>query len=241
MKCVVLAAGFGSRLKEVADSKPLVPIGGVPLIEHVLRRAAAAGATQFLVVTGHEGDRLEAYLGNLEARFGLTIEAVRCVEYDRPNGFSVLAAASRVEGPYLLLMADHLFDPQVVKSLLDAPQAGAGVTLVVDRDLAGPLLDLDDATKVQVGEGGRIVRIGKSLARYDAIDTGIFLATPALADAIRAVVAEGGAGSLSEGVQRLADAGQAATLDIGADRWIDVDNAHMLRLAEALVSDRSAG
>ena len=107
-------------------------------------------------------------------------------------------------------MSDHLFDPAIVRRLL-ARAARPALTLAVDRDLANPLLDIDDATKVAVGRDGAILRIGKTLARFDAIDTGLFRATPALAEAIRAAVADGGAGSLSDGVQRLADRGQAMT------------------------------
>jgi 1L-myo-inositol 1-phosphate cytidylyltransferase len=118
-----------------------------------------------------------------------------------------------------------------VRALIAAP--AAPVTLAVDRDLANPLLDMDDATKVETGAAGRIVRIGKTLAKYDAIDTGLFRATPALAAAIEAAVAAGGGGSLSDGMQRLADAGEAATLDVAGARWLDVDDPVALAKAEA--------
>lgn len=236
MKCLILAAGLGTRLREVSPSKPLTPVAGTPLIAHVIERAAAGGATAFVVVTGHEAERVEEFL----ADFSAPVECVRSPDWNRPNGFSVLAGAEAIAGDYLLLMSDHLFEPEIVRGLLAAPRTDSGVTLAVDRDLSGPLLDLDDATKVELAEDGRIVRIGKTLARFDAIDTGIFLATPKLAAAIRADVAAGGSGSLSEGVQRLAGAGRAATFDIGRSRWIDVDSPEMLRLAEGLVRDSAA-
>src|SRR6185295_5763605 len=132
---------------------------------------------------------------------------VRIADWDQPNGHSVLAGAETIAGDYLLTMSYHLFDPDIVRLLLAAPPAP--LILAVDRDLANPLLDMDDATKVAIGPDGEILAIGKSLERFDAIDTGLFRATPALADAIRAAVADGGAGSLSEGVQRLADRGRA--------------------------------
>jgi choline kinase len=93
------------------------------------------------------------------------------------------------------------------------------------------LLDMDDATKVATGVGGAIVRIGKTLAEYDAVDTGLFRATPALAEAIGA-----GGGSLSEGVQRLADKGEAATLDVTGLSWLDVDDPAALAKAEAMLA-----
>ena len=234
MNCLILAAGYGTRLREVSDSKPLTPIEGVPLIEHVVAGAAKAGARDFLVVTGHEAVRVESFLATLPSRLGVGVEWIRCPNWDRPNGYSVLAAQGRMSGDYLLLMADHLFDPEIPSRLLDMPRSGVALRLAVDCDPHRPLIDLDDATKVELAADGAIVRIGKTLRRFDAVDTGIFLATPKLAEAIRADIEAGGGGSLSEGVQRLADPGLAQTMDIRSAEWIDVDDPERLRLAETL-------
>lgn len=230
MNCVILAAGLGTRLRGVSGSKPLTLVRGKPLIEHVIRRAAQGGATRFVVVTGHEAARLEAFLAELQDRLALPIGCERVADWTLANGHSVLAGASVLPGDYLLSMSDHLFDPAIVRLLL--ARRGEGTLLAVDRNVAGPLLDIDDATKVELAPDGRIVRIGKTLSAYDAIDTGLFLATPELAEAIRADIAAGGSGSLSAGMQRLADAGQARTVDVGTARWIDVDSPAMLALAE---------
>ena len=225
MDCLIIAAGHGSRLRAVSPSKPLTPVAGVPLIERVIRAAAEGGATRFFVATGHEAARLEAFLATLPFR----IEPVRVADWDLPNGHSVLAGASRIPGDYLLMMSDHLFDPAIVTALIAAPPAA--LTLAVDRDLAGPLLDIDDATKVETGPAGAIVRIGKLLEHFDAIDTGLFRATPRLAEAIGR-----GGGSLSEGVQRLADTGEATVLDVTGSFWLDVDDPAALAKAEAMLA-----
>src|SRR6185369_11052802 len=109
MNCLIIAAGHGSRLRDVSPSKPLTPVAGAPLIEHVARAAAAGGASAFTVVTGHEAERLEAFLGELSNQLGLPIAPVRIADWDRPNGHSVLAGAAAIRGDYLLMMADHLF------------------------------------------------------------------------------------------------------------------------------------
>lgn len=226
MNCLIIAAGHGSRLRALSPSKPLTAIAGKPLIEHVIIAAAAGGATAFTVVTGHEAERVEAFLSGLTSH---RIETVRVSDWSLPNGHSVVAGAGRIAGDYLLMMADHLFDPEIVRRLIAAP--AAALTLAVDRDLAGPLIDMDDATKVETGPEGAILAIGKALERFDAIDTGLFRATPALAEAIGA-----GGGSLSEGVQRLADRGLARTLDATGLRWLDVDDPAALRHAEAMMA-----
>jgi 1L-myo-inositol 1-phosphate cytidylyltransferase len=232
MKCLIIAAGHGSRLRSLSESKPLAPVGGVPLIEHVITRAKAGGASEFLVVTGHQGERVEAFLADLSARLEVPIAAARTEDWNLPNGYSVATGAALIEGDYLLTMSDHLFDPEIVARLLGLRNASRGLILAVDRNVSSPDLDLDDATKVETAEDGAILRIGKRLQRFDAIDTGLFLATPALREAILASIAGGGSGSLSEGVQLLADRGEAQTMDVGSSWWADVDDPPSLRAAE---------
>ena len=161
MDCLIIAAGFGSRLREISSSKPLTPVAGVPLIERVIRAAALGGASAFTVVTGHEAARVEAFLATLD---GLAIRTVRVADWNLPNGHSVLAGAAAIEGDFLLTMSDHLFDPAIVRRLIAAP--AAALTLAVDRNLAGPLLDMDDATKVET-DGAAIRRIGKVLDHFE--------------------------------------------------------------------------
>lgn len=236
MKCLIIAAGQGTRLRSLAASKPLARIGGAALVEHVVRRAAEAGMSEFVVVTGYEAEPLEAFLGDLAERTGLAIETVRNADWARPNGLSVLAAAPRLDGDFVLLMSDHLFDPALLRGLLAADRSGAALTLAADFAVDDPRLDLDDATKIALGEGGRIARIGKTLTRYDAIDTGIFVTGPALLDALSASLAAGGSGSLSDGVQALADAGSAYVWDCGGRWWLDVDDEAAFAKAEAALA-----
>jgi choline kinase len=233
VKCLVIAAGQGTRLRGLAPSKPLAELHGAPLLEHVLRSAKAGGASEFVVVTGYEALRVEAVLPDLAERIGASIEAVRNPDWRRPNGLSVLAAAPRLAGDFVLLMSDHLFDPAILSSLVAGRRPEAALTLAADPDVANPRLDLDDATKLRLDAAGRIAAIGKTLADYNAIDTGIFLATPALFGAIEARVAAGGTGSLSEGVERLAKDGRAWGFDTGGRWWLDVDDEPAFRRAEA--------
>ena len=233
MDCLILAAGHGSRLRRVSDSKPLTLIASRPLIAHVIEAAIAAGVTAFTVVTGHEAEWVESELLELAQRRGVGMAFARLDNWDKPNGHSVLAGAAEIDGNYLLLMSDHLFDFEIARRAIAAGRAsGAALTLAVDTDWWRDDLDLDDATKVAL-DGDRIVAIGKALTAFDAVDTGVFYATPKLAEAIAAAVQEGKAGSLSDGVQRLADAGLARTADVTALFWLDVDDPAALAKAEA--------
>ena len=233
MDALIIAAGFGSRLRDISESKPMTPVAGVPLLELGVRQAKAAGAQRVVVVTGHEAERLEAALPALSLRAGLPVVAQRVADWSKPNGWSVMAGAAQIAGNYLLMMSDHIFSAPILSGLAQQGGADRGVTLAVDRRIDDPLIDPDDATWVQRGADGFIRAIGKTIPVFDAVDCGAFLCTPELAQAIAAAIAEGQAGSLSEGMQRLADTGRAATWEIGGAWWLDVDDPRAHALAEA--------
>jgi choline kinase len=233
MDALIIAAGYGSRLSSLSPSKPLTPVAGLPLIELGVRQAQAAGAQRVVVVTGHEAERLEAFLAALSARADIAIDAVRLADWSKPNGYSVMAGAARIDGDYLLMMADHVFSARLLGLLARQGSSERGVTLAIDRRVDSELVDPDDATWVRHDGQGRIVAIGKTIAPYDAVDCGAFLATPELAEAIGAAIASGKAGSLSDGMQVLADRGRAWVMDVGEAWWIDVDDPRALALAEA--------
>lgn len=237
MDAVIIAAGFGSRLRDLSDSKPLTPVAGIPLIELGVLQARAAGVERVVVVTGHEAARLEAFLPDLARRGGVEIVAERVADWSQPNGFSVIAGADRVAqmggGDFLLMMADHIFSAEILVRLARQGGLDRGVTLAVDRRVDSPLVDPDDATWVQTGEDGFIRAIGKTIPAWDVVDCGAFLATRELPEAIAAAIAAGRPGSLSDGMQRLADGHRAATMEIAGAWWIDVDDPRAHAIAEA--------
>jgi choline kinase len=233
MDALIIAAGFGSRLRELSESKPLTPVAGKPLIELGVRQAKAAGAARVVVVTGHAAERLEAYLPGLAQQVGIAIVAERIADWSKPNGYSVMAGAAQIDGDFLLMMADHIFSSSILSQLATVGGADRGVTLAIDRRVASPLIDPDDATWVATDSRGFIQAIGKTITSYDAVDCGAFLATQELPQAIAEAIAGGKSGSLSDGMQILADRGRAATHDIGQAWWLDVDDPRAHALAEA--------
>lgn len=240
MDALIIAAGYGSRLSSLSPCKPLTPIAGVPLIELGIRQAKAAGAARVVVVTGHEAARLEAALADIAARVGIAVIAERLDDWSKPNGYSVMAGAARIAGDCLLLMADHIFAAPILTRLAKAGAPGRAATLAIDRRIDDPRIDPADATWVRTGAGERIIAIGKTIAPYDAVDCGAFMATPVLAKAIGAAIGAGRPGSLSDGMQYLADQGAAFAMDIDpidqggpGGWWLDVDDPRAHAIAEA--------
>ena len=58
MKCLIIAAGHGSRLSSNGESKPLVLLLGLSLIERTILTARKGGINDFYVVTGYEGEKV---------------------------------------------------------------------------------------------------------------------------------------------------------------------------------------
>ena len=75
MKAMILAAGYGKRLRPLTDHtpKPLVPVGGKPLIVHHLEKIAQAGIREVVINLGHLGSKIPEALGNGNT-WGLSIE-----------------------------------------------------------------------------------------------------------------------------------------------------------------------
>lgn len=236
MKCLIIAAGKGSRLEQRGDSKPLIPILGIPLIERVIRTALEGGADEFYVVTGYEGGRVRDFLERLAERLAIRITPLVNDDWEEENGLSVLKARDVLHEPFLLLMADHLFDPNLVRSLATFSLGDGEIALVVAGDTRNPLVDMDDVTRVNV-EGEKIRNIGKDLADFNGFDTGIFLCSPAIFEALEKSKAEDGDATLSGGVRVLAADGRARAIPANGF-WIDVDDPLAFQRAEKALLNR---
>ena len=232
-KAVIIAAGRGSRLRGdgmLNCPKPLVQVGGLALLERTILTLGKAGVSEFLVVIGYRGEEIRRRI--TEKKLPVTIEWIENPEWEKQNGLSVLAADGRVQGPFLLTMSDHLFSVETVRRLAHTPIAEGEVILVVDRGVRA-VPDPEDATKVRV-RGHHVLAIGKDLGDYNAIDTGLFLCTPALFAALRRSQIQGDC-SLSDGIRNLAERERVRILDIEGDFWLDVDTKETLALADQLL------
>src|SRR5262249_26454856 len=143
---VILAAGIGTRLGGLGGPKPLMTIGGLPLIAHALAHAEQSGCKEALIVIGHEGSRVRQAVEALDTT--LTVQFVHNPDPTTPNGHSLLAAEHQTRDRFFLQMVDHLFGQPVLKRLSNRPlEPDTRGRVLVDR--APVNLDLSDATKVR--------------------------------------------------------------------------------------------
>jgi choline kinase len=233
---LILAAGNGSRLAAIAGSspKPLVELHGRPLLDHIMLGARDAGIDKFVIVAGYRADAIRDWVTHRNL-YGVQIEIIENSDYKtKANGISVLKARHAIEEPFLLLMADHIFEAETAAALLQQHINPDEAILAVDSKLE-TIFDMDDATKVRC-QGPYIIEIGKQLTRYGAVDTGMFLCTPGVFSALERATVNGDC-SLSDGMRLLSREYKFRAFDIGDASWQDVDTPEALAHANHLFAD----
>jgi choline kinase len=200
-----------------------VSVADRALIDHILAALRTSGIRRVHVVTGYESQAIRRHVQHsAEAREGGSLEVawLENPDFERPNGLSLLAADGHVRPPFVLLMADHLFEVLTLREFLANPVPPGGGVLAVDSKIE-QVFDLPDATKAR-RRGPELEAVGKDLSPFDAIDSGMFLFGEAIFPAMRDSAARGEE-SLSDGVNQLARRRAMRAWDIGDRVWIDVD------------------
>lgn len=220
-RAVVLAAGNGDRFQgNTTPSKLLVPVAGMPLISRTLLTAARAGIQLIDVIVGYQADAVRA-TASAAAPSSVSVRFHDNPRWHEENGLSALVARPYVgDERFALLMGDHVFNWRVLERLLACRVTGAESLLAIDRGPATPER-VAEATKVRL-VGDRITAIGKQVTPFDAIDTGVFVFSPAIFAALEESAAAGDT-SLSGGVRRLAARGLMRGVDTDGSAWWDLD------------------
>lgn len=231
MKCLIIASGEGTRFVSKAELKPLAFLMGIPLIARVILLARKAGLDDFYVVTGYNGKRLKKYLETFSKKRNIKITCLHNDEWKKENGISVFRAAGIINGNFILLMSDHIFDEEIIRELKNEKIDNSEVILAVDKNVKGNhFVDEKDVTKLFI-KNNRILDIGKDLKEYNAYDTGIFLCSPAIFSAVEESARRGDT-SLSGGIRVLAKRNNIKSRDVDGKYWIDVDDKTKLKQAE---------
>ncbi len=240
MKCLIIAAGMGIRIRNIGASKPLIRLLGVRIIERIIVTLIKGSIKDFYIVTGYNGKEVRTFLDTLPDKYSINITHIINEEWERGNGLSVLKAKEFIRGNFILVMGDHLFNMDLINKLKAKTLLDDEVILVVDRQLNNPLVDKDDVTKVDIKDG-KITNIGKNLINYNGYDTGIFICTSGIFKGIEKSITEYNDTSLSGGIKCLAQEEKVKIFDIKEDFWIDLDTPYELGKAERFLLNQTGG
>jgi CDP-L-myo-inositol myo-inositolphosphotransferase len=227
LHALVLAAGQGNRFEELTrhKPKPLLRIAGLSLLERVLRNLKAVGIQDVWVVVGYKADLIRKEIG--ENYVGLKIRFVEASNWEKGNLYSFLAAKEIFQSNFILCMCDHIFDVDILRTLIDC-ELDSALILAVDRKGYA-----SDDTKV-LEQDGKIVEIGKSINPSNCVDTGLFLCSPKMFKYAEEA-ARRGAVELADAVRIAALNGDARVVDISGCFWADIDTKRDLERGKRLL------
>lgn len=157
-RAMILAAGRGRRLAPLTDStpKPLVPVAGLPLIEHILGFLRAGGISDVVVNLHHLGHRIAATLGD-GARFGLRIE-YSWEDRILDTGGGIKRAEALLAGePFVVINGDSLLEIPLQDVVAYHRERGGVATMVLRADPEAARyglveVDAEDRVRRIVGE-----------------------------------------------------------------------------------------
>ncbi len=132
---MILSGGRGTRLQEHAQTlpKPLVEIGGRPIVWHVIRIYAAQGFRRFALLTGHQSELVEEFVRAERWPDGVEVTCVFTGE-DTPTGGRIHRARSAVGGgTFAVTYADGVADLDLAAELSHHRAHGGLATMAVVR------------------------------------------------------------------------------------------------------------
>ena len=160
MKAMILAAGFGERMRPLTEHtpKPLLTVGGVPLIEHHIRRLAAAGFHELVINVSHLGQQIIDFCGDGD-RWSVQISFSPEDEPLETAGGIIKALPLLGNEPFLVVNGDVWTDYPFEQLLgRELPEVGGAHLVLVDNPAQHPLGDFglegDRVRQLPEGQSG---------------------------------------------------------------------------------------
>lgn len=236
VKAIILAAGVGNRLVPVTDQVPkgLLEVGGKPLLERMLEALPGVGVLEVVLVVGHLKEAIQERLGTLFP--GLPIRYIENPDYRQGSLRSLWCAREELDCPLLLMDADVLFPPILLRRLAQAP---AESCLLLDEAFNDTGEEMKGYTL-----GHRVVAIGRKVPAlaYDRVGEGVgfFRCSAPHARILRRIVEgliqdRGTREEYEAALDRLVKEVVVGWCSVAGLPWIEIDFPEDLTRAEAEV------
>jgi bifunctional UDP-N-acetylglucosamine pyrophosphorylase/glucosamine-1-phosphate N-acetyltransferase len=120
MKAVIIAAGKGKRLSPITSTtpKPMIPIGGKPLLEHSILSLREVGIKEILIIVGYRENIIKDYFGDGLNKFNVKIDYISQIEHLGTAHAVGFAKDFVGEDNFLLMYGDLLTDPKVFEEII---------------------------------------------------------------------------------------------------------------------------
>jgi glucose-1-phosphate cytidylyltransferase len=181
MKVLILAGGFGTRLSEETDliPKPLVKIGGKPILWHIMKNYSVFGYNEFVILLGYKGDMIEDYFLNQSDSFNWNITFLD-TGLNTDTGGRIKRAEKIINNkPFLLSYGDGLANIDLNK-LISFHESHDGLVTMTSVQLASRFGILE------IGDKERVTQFKEKPKENEAwINGGFFICEPDILNYIK--------------------------------------------------------
>ena len=246
MQAIILAAGMGRRLGDYTkdNTKCMVPVNGVRLIDRLLGQLAKQKLQRVVIVVGYKGKELREYIGN---RYDgqLNIEFAENPVYDKTNNIYSLALVKDKlqEDDTLLIESDLIFGDRMIPMIVDNAYPSLALVAKYETWMDGTMVRLDDEQNI-------VNFISKDAFDYNDVDSyyktvNIYKLSKQFSEQkyvpfLDAYTKAVGNNEYYENVLRiisLLNNHDMKALPIGQEKWYEIDDKQDLDIAEALFAD----
>jgi UDP-N-acetylglucosamine diphosphorylase/glucosamine-1-phosphate N-acetyltransferase len=229
MQAIVLAAGEGSRMRPLTSSRPkvMLPAGGRPFLEHMVKIASNAGITEFIFVVGY---RLQSITERFKDGSDLGTKIEYAVQKEQlGTGHALMVAEEMAKDRFLVLNGDVLTDASSLKRVVETDGLAVAAKKVSDPSRYGVF-------EVERGELKSVKEKSRS-PPSDLANAGIYLLNEKIFDVLRDVpVSERGEYELTDGLNALVSRGEEIRV-AEIEEWIEIGRPwDLLNANEKLLS-----
>jgi UDP-N-acetylglucosamine diphosphorylase / glucose-1-phosphate thymidylyltransferase / UDP-N-acetylgalactosamine diphosphorylase / glucosamine-1-phosphate N-acetyltransferase / galactosamine-1-phosphate N-acetyltransferase len=239
MIALILAAGRGSRMKQLTSATPkhMLLVTGRPVLEHVVTRLRDAGMDRQVIVTGYLGEVIESYFGD-GSRFGVRVDYARQPS-PTGTGSAVHAAKAAIsDSPFLMTFGDVLASTETYQAMANDFAADPCDALLALNWVEDPAT----GAAVYLDGQGRVTRIvekppqGQSHTHWN--QSGVFVFSPVVFDyTARLVPSARGEYELTDATNAMLADGRNVRGHCIDGTWCDVGRPEDLGRAEQMLED----
>ena len=170
MKAMILSAGFGARLKPITDRMPkaLVPVGGTPMLEHILLKIKAAGFTNIVINIHHFGEQIiDFMLSNNNFGLKVTISDERDCLLDTGGGIKRASRFQNGDEPFLVHNVDVFSNVDLKAMYRSHLESNALATLLVNPYRRTRQLLFDSSQRLRAWQNSQTGEVKTHFPNFD--------------------------------------------------------------------------
>lgn len=175
---VIMAGGEGLRLRPLTETtpKPMLPVGGKPIVQHTIEALRSEGFANFVVAINYLGEQIESHFGD-GSNFGVDISYVR-ESQPLGTGGALSLVAGEFLSPILVVNGDVMLSARISEMLDFHNQSGGELTVGVK------LLETQFPYGVIDVDGTRILEIKEKPVYRHFVNAGVYVLNPGLLDKV---------------------------------------------------------